>query len=138
MDDVVSRYYRRQATQDEIEAAIREAPSEDLTPPGGIFLMAQSEGAALGCVGLRFLPGRIGELTRLYVIPAARRRGLGLRLVNELQTIAAQRGLVTMRLDTRDDLREARRLYASLGYREVDPFNDGSYADHWLQKDLKP
>jgi hypothetical protein len=41
-----------------------------------------------------------------------------------------------MRLDTRGDLTEARALYARLGYDEVEPFNDGPYAEHWFEKAL--
>ncbi len=137
MDDVVSRYYGRQATAEEIDTGIREAPSDDLIPPHGLFLVAQQHRTDLGCVGLRFLPDRIGEVTRLFVTPAARGSGLGSRLMTDLETLAAEHGLVTLRLDTREDLVEARHLYARLDYLEMDPFNDGPYADHWLQKDLR-
>lgn len=136
MDDVVSRYYGRQATDDEVDAALREAPSDDLTPPQGLFLVAQENGTVLGCAGLRFRPDRIGEVTRLFVVPAARGRGLASRLMSELETRARDHGLATLRLDTREDLVEARRLYARRGYREVAPFNDGPYADHWFEKTL--
>ena len=34
-DDVASRYYCRLATEDEIATAMREDPSDDLTPPRG-------------------------------------------------------------------------------------------------------
>ena len=43
-------------------------------------------------------------------------------------------GVTTLRLDTRRDLTEARRLYARHGYREVPPFSHGPYADHWVEK----
>ena len=137
MDDVVSRYHGRKATEDEIDAGIHEAPSDDLTGPDGIFLVAQYDGTAVGCVGLRFVSDRIGEVKRLFVVAAARRCGLGSRLMHELEALASERGLDTFRLDTRDDLVEARHLYARLGYRAVDAFNDGPYAEHWLQKDLR-
>lgn len=136
MDEVVSRYYGRQATDDEIEAALREAPSDDLTPPRGLFLVVEENGTVLGCAGLRLGPNRIGEVTRLFVVPAARRRGLARGLMNQLETLARQRGLATLRLDTREDLVEARRLYARRGYREVAPFNDSPYADRWYEKIL--
>jgi hypothetical protein len=29
-------------------------------------------------------------------------------------------------------------MYRSAGYREVDPFNDEEYADHWFEKRLPP
>jgi hypothetical protein len=41
-----------------------------------------------------------------------------------------------LRLDTRHDLAEARRMYARHGYREVAPFNESPYADHWFAKPL--
>lgn len=133
-DEVASRYYGRPATGDEVAAAMREEPSDDLALPRGLFLVAREEGAVLGCAGLRLLPGRIGEVTRLFVVPAARRRGLGVRLLDSLEDHARRHGVTTLRLDTRRDLTEARRLYARHGYREVPPFSHGPYADHWFAK----
>jgi hypothetical protein len=40
------------------------------------------------------------------------------------------------RLDTRHDLVEARRLYATHGYVEIPPYSDNPYADHWFDKRL--
>ena len=82
------------------------------------------------------LPERVGEVKRLFVAPAARGRGLGTRLMGELERIARGHGLSLLRLDTRHDLVESRRLYAALGYEEVPAFNDGQYAEHWLAKPL--
>ncbi|HEX9352270.1 MAG TPA: GNAT family N-acetyltransferase, partial [Streptosporangiaceae bacterium] len=124
-DDVASRHYGRPATEDEIAAAMREDPSEDLTPPHGLLLVAHEDGNVLGCAGLRLLPGQIAEVTRVFVAPAARRRGLGSRLLNCLEDHARGRRVSTLRLDTRRDLVEARQLYARHGYREVRPFNNG-------------
>ena len=134
--EVASRYYGRPATEEEIAAAMREEPSDDLSPPGGLLLVAVQDGAVLGCAGLRLLPGGIGEVTRVYVMPAARRRGLGSRLLDELETHARDHRVTRLRLDTRRDLVEARQLYARHGYRETTPFSRGPYSDHWFQKDL--
>jgi GNAT superfamily N-acetyltransferase len=135
-DEVASRYYGRPATEDEIAAAMREEPSDDLALPRGLFLVAHEEAAVLGCAGLRLLPGLTGEVTRVFVVPAARRRGLGARLLDCLEDHARRHGVATLRLDTRRDLTEARRLYARHGYREALPFSHGSYADHWFEKTL--
>jgi hypothetical protein len=70
-DEVASRYYGRAATGDEVAAAMREDPSDDLARPRGLFLVAREEAAVLGCAGLRLLPGRTGEVTRVFVVPAA-------------------------------------------------------------------
>jgi ribosomal protein S18 acetylase RimI-like enzyme len=78
---------------------------------------------------------RFGEVKRLFVAPAAPGRGLGARLVGESERLARGDGLTVLRLDTRHDLVESRRLYAALGYEEV-PFNNGRYAEHWLAKPL--
>jgi ribosomal protein S18 acetylase RimI-like enzyme len=134
--EVASRYYGRPATDEEVAAAMREEPSDDLTPPGGLLLVAVQDGAVLGCAGLRLLPGGLGEITRVFVMPGARRRGLGSRLLDELETHARDHQVTTLRLDTRRDLVEARQLYARQGYTEVRPFSHGPYSDHWFQKDL--
>lgn len=76
IDDVASRYYGRQATDEEIDASLREDPSIDLALPSGVFLVARQRDVVLGCGGLRLLPGRVGEVKRLFVAPAARGRGL--------------------------------------------------------------
>ena len=132
--EVASRYYGRPATDEEVAAAMREEPSDDLTPPGGLLLVAVQDRAVLGCAGLRLLPGGIGEVTRVFVMPAARRRGLGSRLLDELETHARDHQVTTLRLDTRRDLVEARQLYARHGYTEVRPFSHGPYSDHWFVK----
>jgi GNAT superfamily N-acetyltransferase len=134
--DLVSRYHGRPATDEEIDAALAEEPSDDLAPPHGLFLLAYREQEVIGCGGLRLLPAGLGEVTRLFVVPGARGQGLGARLLDELESAARARGLTRMRLDTRGDLVEARRLYARHGYREVPPFSAGPYSEHWFAKAL--
>lgn len=136
LNDVVSRYHGRPATEHEMTVALREFPSDDLMEPDGMFLMARVNGRPSGCVGLHLLPDGVGKVTRLFVVNAARGTGLGLRLMQTLELTARDRVLNVLRLDTRTDLIEARRLYARLGYREVAPFNDGQYAEHWFEKTL--
>ena len=135
-DDIVSRYYGRRATEAEIDRTMMEEPSDDLTPPGGLFWVATVDRVAVGCVGLRLIPGGVGEVTRMFVVADVRRSGVGSRLLTELEHAAQARGLSRLRLDTRQDLVEARRLYDRHGYREVPAFNASPYAAHWLAKDL--
>jgi len=135
-DDAASRYYGRPATADEISAAMTEDPSDDLAPPTGLLLVAREKGDVLGCAGLRLLPGHAAEVKRVYVVPAARRRGLAARLLDCLEEHARRDQVSVLRLDTRRDLVEAQRLYARHGYQEVAPFSSGPYADHWFEKTL--
>jgi len=136
MGDVASRYLGRRATNAEIDAALLADPSDDLKPPQGILLVATQSRAIVGCAGLRLLPGRLGEVKRVFVEPAARGHGLGARLMAELERRACEHGLTRLRLDTRSDLVEARSMYAALGYEEVPAFSTGPYSEHWFAKTL--
>jgi ribosomal protein S18 acetylase RimI-like enzyme len=135
-DEVVGRYHGRPATEEEIDSAIRDDPSDDLAPPAGVLLVARERRAVLGCAGLRLLPGGVGEVTRVFVVPSARGTGLGERLMRELEVHARVLGARELRLDTRRDLVEAQGLYARIGYEQTAPFNDGPYADRWFRKRL--
>jgi GNAT superfamily N-acetyltransferase len=134
--DIVSRSHGREATGDEVRAAMSDEPSDDLRPPHGVFFLARRDAAVVGCVGLRLQPGGIGEITRMFVVPEARRHGVGRQLLQAAEDAAPGLGVTRLRLDTSSHLAEARQLYASHGYQEVAPFNDGRHADRWYQKSL--
>jgi len=135
-DELVARYQGRPATEEEIQGSLLEAPSDDLTAPTGMLLLARSGADPVGCVALRFLPDRVGQVTRMFVMASHRRQGFGLRLLEELESVARDRGITRLELDTRDDLVEARRLYERHGFEEVPAFNAGRYAEHWFIKNL--
>ncbi len=58
--------------------------------------------------------------------------------MGELEHLAYQHGRSRLRLDTRSDLVEARRLYERLGYREVPPFNEGKVRRTLVREDTHP
>jgi GNAT superfamily N-acetyltransferase len=136
-DDIVSRYHGRPALQQEIVAAQAGYPSDDLAPPAGILLLASQGRAVLGCAGMRIRPGDTGEVTRVFVEPAARGQGVGRLLMQNLESESRALGLTALRLDTRTDLIEARSLYASLGFIEGEAHNTDPYANHWFRKELR-
>lgn len=57
----------------------------------------------------------------MYLLPAARRQGLGRFLIVELEQEIAQRGFTNIYLETATALKEAVLLYESLGYAQLDP-----------------
>jgi len=142
--EIVERYQGRPTNDAEIDQVLVDESSDDLRPPTGAFWVATLGGQIVGCAGLRYIdpPGAepadptLGEVTRMYVSSAARRQGLGSRLLDTVERHAHARGIRRLRLDARGDLVEARALYARRGYREVPRFNDSRYADHWFMKDL--
>ncbi|MGI4895429.1 MAG: GNAT family N-acetyltransferase [Janthinobacterium lividum] len=135
-DDIISRYYQRPAEPAEVEAVMQQESSDDLLPPHGLLLLACREDEVVGCVGLRIL-GKIGEVTRVHVVATARGQGIGSRLLTAIEQEALDHDLQLLRLDTRSDLVEARRLYARHGFEEVEPFNTEFYANHWFAKRLQ-
>jgi GNAT superfamily N-acetyltransferase len=134
--DVIGRYYGRPATDAEVAEELLSDAGEDLTPPTGLLLVARLDGEPVGCAGFRIVGDGIAELTKVFSSPAARGRGLGGQLLRHAEDAAVTAGITYLRLDTRTDLVEARRLYARNGYAEVEPFNAEPYAQHWFGKEL--
>jgi hypothetical protein len=67
--DVASRYHGRPATRDEVDAALRDDPSDDLAPPRGALVVAVAGTMVLGCAGLRMLLNSVAEVTRVTWLP---------------------------------------------------------------------
>jgi putative acetyltransferase len=91
-------------------------------PPHGDLLLATVDGAAAGCVGIRPLPGRVGEMKRLFVRPPYRGEGVGRALAVAVVRSARALGYRALRLDTLSDMTRAAALYAALGFREIPPY----------------
>lgn len=85
-------------------------------PPDGCFLVDEQ---GRGCAGLRKLAEGVAEMKRLYVVPAARGRGVGEALARRIVEEARERGYRRLVLDTLPDMKAAQSLYRSLGFREI-------------------
>ncbi len=89
-------------------------------PPDGVFLVVRDDdGRAVACGGVARFDGSRGELKRMYVVPELRGRGLGRRLLVELETAARRLGYRALVLETGDRQPEALGLYASFGYGRI-------------------
>ncbi len=111
------------------------ATAEELTPPGGYFLLATLHGEPVGCGALKCHRG-FGEIKRMWVAESSRGLGIGKRILQRLEELAGRRRIPVLRLETNKTLKEAQALYRASGYREVQPFNDEPYAHHWFEKQL--
>jgi GNAT superfamily N-acetyltransferase len=108
----------------------------EMEPPGGAFLLLCEGEEPVACGGLRTLGPRLGEIKRMYVAPAARRRGHARRLLEALEEAARAAGLERLRLDTNAQQPEALLLYAATGYAEIADYNASPTATHWFEKRL--
>ncbi|HEX3790132.1 MAG TPA: GNAT family N-acetyltransferase [Pseudonocardiaceae bacterium] len=135
--ELVVRYHRRGTTEAEVDEAIAAEPSTDLVAPTGVFLVLRDgAGSPVGCVGLRVLEADLMELTRMFVLPVARRTGAARALLAVAERAARDRGARAIRLETRRDLVEAIALYAGAGYQRIPAYSGGPYSDHWFEKPL--
>ncbi|MBY8855570.1 GNAT family N-acetyltransferase [Nocardia sp. CA2R105] len=135
--EMISRFYGRPTDDAEIDRHLAEGHgSDDLTPPTGLLLLARRGGAVVGCVGLRRLDAQTLELTRMFVRPDVRGDGVAAELLGSAELAAREFGARAIRLTTRQDLVEARTLYAKHGYAEIPPYGDDPLADHWFEKKL--
>ena len=86
--------------------------------PSGAFILAEDAGRYLACIGLRqFSADDVGEIKRLYVVPAARGRGLGRVLVERIIAVARGIGYRSLLLDTLPFMKEAQALYLVDGFQ---------------------
>jgi GNAT superfamily N-acetyltransferase len=88
--------------------------------PDGIFIVVRDgDGTAVACGGVARFDDTRGELKRMYVLPAQRGRGLGRRLLVELEAEAHRLGYESVVLETGDRQQEALGLYESSGYERI-------------------
>ena len=115
---------------------------DELRPPQGLFLVARHERHLVGGVGLRSIADpslRFAEVKRLWVRPDLRREGIGLVLMNEIESKARELGYVALYLETGPAQPEALALYRTNGWTEIDQYPDGVFCppqSHRFTKDL--
>jgi GNAT superfamily N-acetyltransferase len=117
--------------QDEVRARY-DGKGEPGTPPSAadisvVLVARDEEGTALGCGALRDLGDGVAEVKRMYVVPAARGRGVSKVVLAGLEDVARERGWATLRLETGTKQPEAIGLYSRAGYRPIEAF--GAYVD---------
>jgi GNAT superfamily N-acetyltransferase len=96
-------------------------PPAELGSKQRVFL-ATDEGRIGGCGALKMLSEEIAELTRVYVRPDFRGKGIGRAIVERILATAREQGYKTICLETAIFMTEAHALYRSFGFRERPPF----------------
>lgn len=112
------------------KAAAEECLREARAARGRVLIAeldGQPVGFAAGIIGeltpfdrLTARVGRYGSVTELYVDPIARRKGIAMWLLAELDRYFVRAGCDTVRIGVFAPNQAARHLYQRLGYRERD------------------
>jgi GNAT superfamily N-acetyltransferase len=110
--------------------------SEEMVPPDGMFVLVLDDGRAVAGGGVRRLEDRVAEIKRMYVVPDARGRGHGRRVLDALEAVARDLGYHRVRLDTAQSMTTAMAMYRRAGYRDIPDYNGNSYASFWGEKEL--
>ncbi|HJU30068.1 MAG TPA: GNAT family N-acetyltransferase [Hyphomicrobiaceae bacterium] len=114
--------------------------AEEMAGPDTTVFVARVSGAAVACGALRRHPGRVGEVKRMYTRPAHQGRGLGGRIVGEIEAMARREGLVRLVLETGHRHVAAWRVYERAGFTRCGAVLDYPESDYsvFYEKALAP
>jgi ribosomal protein S18 acetylase RimI-like enzyme len=125
-------YFKAQS----FDADIEKMP-QGYEAPDGVFLVAYVDGVAAGVVAVRQLDDTTCEMKRLYVRAKYRGMGLGKLLAERAIVEAKNLGYAKMRLDnSRSVMAKANSVYKSLGFYEIEPYNENSVADAYFMEKI--
>jgi GNAT superfamily N-acetyltransferase len=117
LDELAVEYGTRYGPIDEPEYAdLRAYPAEEFDPPGGVLIVALSDGVPVAGGAFRRYDASTAELKRMWTAAGHRKRGYGKLVVAELERIALQRGYTRICLTTGWRQPEAVALYLATGY----------------------
>jgi putative acetyltransferase len=100
---------------------------EQVAPGLGTFVVARTDGQAVGCGALRRLDETTAEVKRMYVKPEVRGHGVAKEILDRLEDVARQLGVHRLVLETGVYQAEAIALYRRAGFHPIRCW--GEYAE---------
>ena len=104
------------------EAFTRTQIAQLLSGYNSIALIARVEGQIVGFViGEIYIDGRVlqGHICTIEILPNFRRRGIGEKLLQEIEELFKQKKVKASALEVREDNVPAIELYRKLGYEKI-------------------
>jgi len=93
------------------------------TPPEGISYLLYLDEEVVGMGALRNMNKDIGEITRMYIRPDYRGKGLGKKILKQLLKKGKEFGFSTIYLNTAPFMESARQMYHSFGFIEREEYS---------------
>ena len=104
-----------------VESALTDLiPSTDSPIIKKNFYLVFDDEQVIGMGGVRELTPEIGEIKRMYVLPAHRRKGYGKQILHYLVQKGKDLGFSKIRLDTGKFMTAAQHIYRSAGFYETE------------------
>jgi putative acetyltransferase len=100
---------------------------EDMAGPETTVFVARDDGQAIACGSLRRDADGVGEVKRMYTIPTRQGEGIGGSILERIEALAREEGLVRLVLETGHVHHAAYRVYERGGFTRCGPVLD--YAD---------
>ena len=90
--------------------------AEQMAQPDTTVFLARDDGTAVACGALRRHADRTGEVKRMYTRPSHQGRGIGGRILAEIEALAHKEGFERLVLETGDRHPAAWRVYERAGF----------------------
>ena len=111
------------------EAALKLTPREfahhltveQMAGPEMTVFVARDGDEAVAMGSLRRHPGGVGEVKRMYTMPQHQGRGIGKRILAEIEALARREGLASLALETGNNFDAALHLYRKAGFGACEP-----------------
>ena len=97
---------------------------EEMARPDTTVFVARENGEAVACGALLRHADGIAEVKRMYTVPAHQGKGIGGRIVAEIEKLARKEGFVSLVLETGDRHPAAWRVYERAGFTRCGPLLD--------------
>jgi len=93
-------------------------------PPDGRLFLASADTNVLGCACARTIRPGLAEIKRVYVRPNQRGSRTGRALIETIIADLRDAGYTTVRLETAPFMAAAEKLYRSLGFTDIAPYDE--------------
>ena len=134
----VLREYGLKSDPDGTDSDLRDLEASYHARGGAFDVLVDGSAEIIGSVGLLRVDGVTCELRKMYLLPRARGRGLGKRLLDHALARARDLGYRRVVLETATALKEAIALYERRGFRRYHPAHLSNRCDAAYALDLPP